>query len=196
MITLCGVESSRDYHQVGFEFANDGEEHLLARKDIVLVSDDWLLVFCHIEREVDIEAFASTLTNSSMRSRLPRIELALVKPVNGYVQHRRVIVENLGSSVANVDIPVEDANLLGPVFLLGHACGHSCIVIKAETCYLVVVSVVARRSYYCEGLINERLRADTSNSLDCATCCERSSLISVLVHVCVNLACANVLIAF
>ena len=95
MITLCGVESSRDYHQVGFEFANDGEEHLLARKDIVLVSDDWLLVFCHVEREVDIEAFASTLTNSSMRSRLPRIELALVKPVNGYVEHRRVIVENL-----------------------------------------------------------------------------------------------------
>ena len=93
-----------------------------------------------------------------------------------------------------MDIPVENADLFGTVFLLGRTSSHRSIVVKAESSYLVIVSMMTRRSHNREGLVNQSLRADACNSLYCATRRKRSSLISEPVHVRVNLARPNVLI--
>jgi len=60
---------------------------LLTSEDVVFVANLRLLIIGYIEREVNVEAFARTLSDLSVCTSLPWVELPLVKSVDRQIEH-------------------------------------------------------------------------------------------------------------
>lgn len=127
------VEARRDDDQVRREFLDDRKEDLLAGEDVVFVSNNFFLVRLNVEWELNVEAPTCAFTDAFVFTDRTWVELPQVESMDRDVKHRRILPEDLGSAIADVHIPVEDADLLHVEFLLGNSSGNCHVVEEAET---------------------------------------------------------------
>lgn len=156
-VTEGGIKACGDYHKVWIKFFDKWEEYLLTSVNIVFVSYNWFLCLCDIEWEVNVVALTSSFAYPCVRSSWSRVELTLIEPMDRNVEHRWVIVEDLGRAVTHMDVPIENDNFLSTIILLGSSSGYSDIVKETEASHDVTMCMVTRRAHNGKGLVNQHL---------------------------------------
>jgi len=156
-VSFRRIEASGYYDHIWCKLSYYWEEECLTCEDVVAIADGLCLVLLicgstcfllwEIERKLEVVALACSFTDHFQLAFGSWEERAEVEPVDGDVEDRVVVVEDIAGAIADVHVPVKDADLALAELFLGHLGRDSHVVEEAEASHSRAVSVMAWRSH-------------------------------------------------
>lgn len=149
-VTVGRVEAGGHHDQIGVELPGDRHDYGPEGGQVLGVSH-W-----RIERttptNINVEALA-VVDARLLEVPGAREEVTVVVPVQRYIKHVRVVVEDLLEAIAVMHIPVDDQNSFHFEFLLQLFDRNGYRVEETESHRLLVLGVTARRSHHREAVL-------------------------------------------
>lgn len=127
---------------------------MFTSKNVVFIAYNFLLVRLDIERELNIVTTPCSFSNTLMFAYRTWVEFSKIKPMNRYVQNCRVFQKNLGSTITNMDIPIENANFFEAKLLLCNSSRDCNVINEAKASDRGAMRMMTGRSHNSKRLIH------------------------------------------